>query len=369
MANVTLHAAKKNKQDEFYTQLADIENELKHYKDQLRGKVVFCNCDDPFESNFFKYFANNFNVLGLKKLIATSYIKSPIAGGQVELFEIEGLKPDGKEPYKIEINEVPDLNNDGAITLDDIEYLLKHDKNVATTLKGDNKYNAGDFRSSECLELLHEADVVITNPPFSLFREYLSQLVEHNKKFLIIGSKNAITYKEVFKLIKENKLWLGHGFANGNAYFSIPDELVREFASGVYDPKTRMVKFRNVGWFTNLDYEARHEKLSLYKKYTPEEYPKYDNYDAININKTAEIPVDYGGVMGVPLTFFDKYNPEQFEILGITDRQASYGYRTRIYRPEDSLKYNDLNRQGVLKIDGEYKSLYHRILIKRKDLK
>jgi hypothetical protein len=369
MANVTLHAAKQNKQDEFYTQLADIENELKHYKEQLRGKVIFCNCDDPYESNFFKYFASNFNALGLKKLIATSYLKSSIVGGQLQLFDIEGLKPEGKEPYKIEINEVPDLNNDGAISLDDVTHLLKHDKNAATPLKSDGKYNAGDFRSGECVELLKQADIIITNPPFSLFREFVSELVKHNKQFLIIGSKNAITYKEVFGLIKENKLWLGHGFAKGNAYFSIPPAIVREFASGVYDPNTGLVKFRNVGWFTNLDYEARHEPITLYKKYSPDEYPKYDNYDAINIDKTAEIPVNYDGVMGVPLTFFDKYNPEQFEILGITDRQASYGYRNKVYTREDSPKYNDLNRQGVLKIGKEYKSLYHRILIRRKDAK
>ena len=366
MANKPLHAAKQQKQDEFYTQLSDIENELKHFRSQLRGKIVFCNCDDPYESNFFKYFANNFNALGLKKLIATSYVKSTIVGGQLQIFEIEGLKPGGKEPYKIEINAVPDLDKDGAISLDDVEYILRHDKNAATPLNGDSKYNAGDFRSDECVALLKEADIVITNPPFSLFREYIAQLFEHGKQFLIIGSKNAITYKEVFNLIKESKMWLGHSFANGNAYFSIPPALAREFASGVYDPATGLVKFRNVGWFTNLDYDSRHEPITLYKKYTPEEYPRYDNYAAINVDKTAEIPVDYDGVMGVPLTFFDKYNPDQFEILGITDRQASYGYRTKVYTPADAPNYNDLNRQGVLKIGNQYKSLYHRILIKRK---
>src|SRR3989344_3583445 len=191
-SNKNLHNANKAKQYEFYTKLNDIANELKHYRSQLEGKVIFCNCDDPFESNFFKYFAANFNALKIKKLVATSYIKSPIVGGQLPLFEIEGLKPDGKEPYIVEINEVPDLNNDGAVSLDDVEYLLKHNKNAAIPLKGDSKYNAGDFRSDECVKLLKQADIVITNPPFSLFREYVSQLMEHNKKFLILGNHNAI---------------------------------------------------------------------------------------------------------------------------------------------------------------------------------
>lgn len=316
MANTPLQAAKLNKQDEFYTQLSDIENELKHYKDQLKGKTIFCNCDDPYESNFFKYFANNFNSLGLKKLIATSYVKSPIVGGQLPMFEMEGLKPEGKEPYKIEINEVPDLNNDGAISLDDVEHLLRHNKNAVTPLKGDVKYNAGDFRGDECVELLKEVDIVVTNPPFSLFREFLAQLIENGKQFLIIGSKNAITYKDVFQLIKDNKVWLGHGFANGNAYFSIPPELAREFAAGVYNPKTGLVKFRNVGWFTNLDYRGRHESLPLFKHYSPEDYPTYDNFEAIEVSKVAEIPKDYAGIMGVPVTFLDKYSPDQFVILG-----------------------------------------------------
>src|SRR3990167_1017281 len=204
--NSGLSDAKKAKQDEFYTQLSDIENELKWYKEQLRGKVVYCNCDDPFESNFFKYFAANFNALGLKKLITTSYNKSPIAGRQLPLFEMEGLKsikPKDAEAHRIEINEVPDINKDGAIGLEDVKQLLEHDANVSTPLKGN-----GDFRSEECIKLLKQADIVVTNPPFSLFREYLAQLVEYNKKFLIIGNVNSITYKECFKLIKDNKMWL-----------------------------------------------------------------------------------------------------------------------------------------------------------------
>lgn len=307
--NKSLHKASQAKNDEFYTQLGDIANELKHYRDELRGKVILCNCDDPFESNFFKYFAANFNTLGLKKLIATSYAKSPIVGGQLPLFDIEGLKPDGKEPYVVEINEVPDMNKDGAISLDDVEHLLKHDKNVAMPLKG-----GGDFRSKECVALLKQADIVITNPPFSLFREYIAQLVEHNKKFLIIGSKNAITYKEIFKLIKENKLWLGYGFSAGNAFFKIPPEKSREFAAGVYDPKTGLVKFRNVGWFTNLYVDKSEDPITAYLTYEQGRkkglYPKYDNYDAIEVSKIAEIPSDYKGVMGVPITFLDKWVPE-----------------------------------------------------------
>ena len=213
-SNQNFKKAKASKKDEFYTQLTDIEKELKHYKDQFRGRVVYCNCDDPFESNFFKYFAANFNSLRLKKLITTSYVQSTIAGGQLSLLEVEGLKPEGRQPFKIEINEVKDLDSDGAVGLSDVEWLLKHDGNVATPLKGN-----GDFRSEECIELLKEADIVVTNPPFSLFREYVAQLVEYNKKFIILGDQNAITYKEIFILIKENQLWLGHD--NGGTIMNV----------------------------------------------------------------------------------------------------------------------------------------------------
>jgi hypothetical protein len=364
--NRALSKAKKAKQDEFYTQLGDIENELRHYTSQLRGKVVFCNCDDPYESNFFKYFALNFNALNLKKLIATSYVKSPIVGGQLPLLEMEGLKPDNREPYVVEISEVPDMNDDGATDLADVRLILKHNAKASRKLKGNAEYGAGDFRSQECVKLLKQADVVVTNPPFSLFREYVAQLVEHNKKFLIIGSKNAITYKEVFKLIKENKLWLGHGFAAGNAYFKIPAEISREFANGVYDEETGLVKFRNVGWFTNMDHQGRHEKLELGTRYDPARNPKYHNYDAIEVSKTAEIPYDYDGAMGVPITFLDKYNPEQFEILGITDRDNNSGLKIREYTEADVPNPGDLNRRGVIKIAGEYKSTYARLLITRK---
>lgn len=344
-ANSNLHRAAKVKNDEFYTLLPDIEKELKHYKDQFRGKVVYCNCDDPFESGFFKYFAANFNALGIKKLITTCYVKSPIAGGQLPLFEVEGLKPEGKEPFRIEINEVNDLDADGAIGLSDVEYLLRHDANATKSLKGN-----GDFRSDECIELLKQADIVVTNPPFSLFREYLQQLVEYKKEFLIIGNDNARTCKEIFKLIQKNKLWPGYG-------------RVKEFMQ----PDGTIKKFGNVGWFTNLDVAKRHEFLTLYKKYTQKEFQKYDNYDAIEVSKVSEIPMDYKGVMGVPITFFDKYNPKQFEILGITDRDPKNKYRTKLYSRDDSPKYNDLNRRAAIKVDNSLIPTYARLLIKSKN--
>lgn len=338
--NSNLHKANKAKKDEFYTQLIDIEKELKHYKDQFRGKVVYCNCDDPFESNFFKYFAANFNALGLKKLITTSFTKSPIAGGQLPLFEVKGLKPKGKEPFKIELNEVSDTDADGAVGLTDVKWLLKNDANIATSLKGN-----GDFRSEECIELLRQADIVVTNPPFSLFREYVAQLVEHKKRFIILGDQNAITYKEFFKLIKENKLWLGYD-NNGTKWFQVPMD---------YDIPTESrikiengVKFFSMGrivWFTNMETTKRHQELTLYKKYTPEEYPRYDNYEAINVDKVSDIPMNYKGAIGVPITFLDKYNPEQFEII----------------------KFRKGDDDKDLAINGKY--TYFRILIKNKKVK
>lgn len=345
-SNKNLHRASKLKNDEFYTLIADIEKELKHYKDQFRGKIVYCNCDDPFESNFFKYFAANFNALGLKKLVTTSYVKSPIVGGQLALFDVEGLKPTGKDPFKIEIAEVKDVDGDGAVGLSDVEYLLRHDKNTATPLRGD-----GDFRSDECVELLKMADVVVTNPPFSLFRDYVAQLIKYDKDFLIIGNDNARKYQNVFKLIQENKLWPGYG-------------RVKDF----FKPDGTIKKFGNVGWFTNLNVSKRREVLILYKKYHPEQFPKYDNYNAIEVSKVADIPMGYTGVMGVPITFLDKYNPDQFEILGMSDnRDPNYEYRTKLYTQEDSPRYNDLNRGTVLKVDGKLKSTYTRLLIKSKN--
>lgn len=355
--NRPLSSAKAAKQDEFYTQLNDINNELKHYKAHFRDKVVLCNCDDPFESNFFKYFALNFKTLGLKKLICTSYEGSPIAGRELPFEEYAGHKPNGKQARVVEIIEVPDLNADGATDLLDVEHLLRHEPNTARRLNGNGIYGGGDFRSRECVEILKEADIVVTNPPFSLFREYVAQLFEHDKKFLIIGSKNATTYKEIFKLIKDNKMWLGVGFANGNAYFKIPAENVREFANGVYDEKTGLVKFRNVGWFTNMDHKKRHEKIALFKKYSPEAYPQYDNYDAIEVGKLVDIPEDYDGNMGVPITFIDKYNPKQFEIIGLA---ASAGYDPEVVGLEKDLSFKDARPL----ING--KNTYARIYIKRK---
>ncbi len=338
--NTNLNKAAKAKNDEFYTLISDIEKELKHYKKQFNNKVVYCNCDDPFESNFFKYFASNFNALGLKKLITTSYIKSPIVGGQLPLFEVEGLKPEGKEPFKIVINEVKDLNSDGAISLQDVECLLRSDTNVASPLK-DN----GDFRSDECVKLLKESDVIVTNPPFSLFREYVAQLIDCKKDFLIIGNDNARTYLEIFRLIRENKIWSGYERVKK---FKQPDETIK--------------KFGNVGWFTNLDVKKRHEFLTFYKKYSPKEYTKYHNYDAIEVSKVSDIPADYDGAMGVPISFLDKYNPEQFEIIGSSKtlgKPMSEIAEKGSYTPGGPRFY-------LANKDGTYKRLYDRIVIKYK---
>lgn len=310
-ANRTLTAARNARNDEFYTQLSDIERELSHYKEHFKGKTVLCNCDDPRVSNFFKYFTLNFEHLGLKRVIATCY-KSQ----SVELFSAYY--------YDQAICQIYDGDKDGNHLPDD-------DEIMTVPLQGD-----GDFRSKECIEFLKEADIVVTNPPFSLFREYVAQLIKYEKKFIIIGPVNAITYKEIFPLIKENKLWLGYGFSAGNAYFKIPDDARNNYANGVFNEQTGLVKFRNCTWFTNLDIQKRHEDLILYKRYTPEEYPKYDNYNAINVNKVADIPCDYDGIMGVPVTFLDKYNPNQFEIVkfrkGNNDKDLSVNGKCPYFR-------------------------------------
>ncbi len=308
----TLSAAARAKQDEFYTQLTDIEKELHHYKKHFAGKTVFCNCDDPFESNFFKYFVLNFNRLGLKKLIATCYTGSPIANQQLSLFDVVGGGEENKnKPYKAVVTTVYDKTGDGSVDMFDVAELFKSRENELTELEGD-----GDFRSPECLALMDEADIVVTNPPFSLFREYVAVLMKHHKQFIIIGSLNAITYKDIFSLMQKNQMWLGYGFAKGDAYFTIPQENVREFANGVYDPETGLVHFRNCTWYTNLDIKKRHESLILVKRYTNDKYPKYDNYNSIEVGKLSEIPCDYTGIMGVPITFMEKYCAEQFVILG-----------------------------------------------------
>lgn len=285
--NTNLHQAKNNKKDEFYTQLPDIERELKHYSHHFKDKIVYCNCDDPRVSNFFHYFSFNFERLGLKKLITTCYKNK-----NMDLFS----RNDSEQAIYLEYNGDKNANNVPDPEEIGINYL-----------EGD-----GDFRSAECIELLKQADIVVTNPPFSLFREYVAQLIEYDKKFVIVGHQNAITYKEVFKLIKENKLWLGYGFRGGAGHFI--NQHYENYATAT-DKREGMIRVSGVHWFTNLDTNKRHEDLILYKKYTPEEYPKYDNYDAINVDKTSDIPMDYAGAMGVPITFLDKYNPEQFEII------------------------------------------------------
>ncbi len=333
MANADLTKAKKQKADEFYTQLVDIENEMCHYRLHFKGKTVLCNCDDPYESNFFKYFAMNFNYLGLKKLVATCYDGSPFAGDELPLFDTPVETEEKKHPYKIEITDVGDENGDGAVDLADVEYLLRNRKNVLSTLAGN-----GDFRSEECIALLKEADIVVTNPPFSLFREYVAQLVKYDRKFIIIGNQNAITYKEIFPLIMNNQMWFGASIHSGDREFAVPRDYPLE-ASGCREDEhgNRFIRVKGVRWFTNLDYPQRHEELTLYKSYNAEEFPKYDNYDAINVDKTADIPYDYDGVMGVPITFLDKYNPSQFEILGI-DRYIAdnpkFGHRFTIKNKE-----------------------------------
>lgn len=316
--NTNLHKANQAKKDEFYTQLVDIEKELKHYREHFRGKVILCNCDDPKESNFVRYFSMNFEVLGLKKLIATHF-------KEANLFTHE-------HPYKLEYTG----DKNGNRCPDAEEFITE-------------MIGTGDFRSPECIELLKQADIVVTNPPFSLFREYVAQLEEYEKKYIIVGNQNAITYKETFTLIKDNKLWLWVD-NGGTKWFQVPDD---------YDIPTESrkkiengIKYFSMGsimWFTNLDHKKRHEDLILYKKYTPTDYPTYDNYNAINVDKVTDIPVDYAWIMWVPITFLDKYNPDQFEILS----------DSRYHDWQDFA--NDINV-----ING--KTLYRRILIRNKRL-
>lgn len=372
--NKALSAAGQAKKDEFYTQLVDIENELRHYKEHFKGKVVFCNCDDPYESNFFKYFAINFNHLGLKKLICTCYAGSPVVYTQLSLFgneEVIEEEISNKKPYKIEITHVDDLNGDGAVDLTDVELLLRSVDGKPTLLKGD-----GDFRSAECIELLKEADIVVTNPPFSLFREYVAQLVAYNKKFIIIGNQNAITYKEIFPLFKENRLWLGYGF-KGNVGFFINTHY-KDYAKSSQH-KEGMIRVSGVMWYTNLDIDKRHEDLVLYRSFSADEYPHYANYDAVDVGKTADIPFDYNGIMGVPVTFMDKFNPDQFEIIGCADYTGIYGSDdigvSRIgeewiakYREQGGRGHYTANMTSLVYYDttGKACNTFKRILIRRK---
>lgn len=400
--NRGLSAAKAAKQDEFYTQYVDIQKEVEAYlefaPDTFRGKVVYCNCDDPFESNFFKYFAANFNKLGLKKLVTTSYDGSPIAG-QLTLFP-EYNEGNGKrqkpKALTVILDHVKDEDGDGAANIDDVKLFLKRNKAARIALKADDQSGGGDFRSPECITLLKEADIVVTNPPFSLFREYVAQLVEYNKKFLIIGNQNAITYKEIFPLVKDNKVWLGVD-NGGTKWFQVQDD---------YDIKTESrkkivdgIKYFSMGsimWFTNMDHGRRHQELPLMTvadnlKFSKHKeikgkaaYDRYDNYDAIEVPFVDAIPSDYDGVMGVPITFLDKYNPDQFEILGITKTwfgaaSKTFPNQTQISKDGTRSIVSKLNDQPAIRVgepptgqtyytvDGQhYIALYQRILIRRR---
>ena len=349
--NKNLNSAAKAKKDEFYTRIEDIENECGHYTKFFRDKIIFCNCDDPYESNFFAYFAMNFNTFGLKKLISSSYVDSPIvqtslnfddSPNKIENFDVK------KDAFKVELTEFKDWNGDGREDLYDVKYFLQNNLGAIKKLSGDGKYSPGDFRSKESIEMLKQADIVVTNPPFSLFREYVKQLIDYDKKFLIIGNVNAITYKEIFPLIKDNKIWLGYGFRGMVGFFSSPYE------DNAKSSQHREGFIRNSGvhWFTNLDIKKRHEDILLWRSYKdePELYPKYDNYDAIEVSKTMNIPKDYDGVMGVPITFLDKYNPDQFEILGSAGAHGVDKY----------------SLCSMLYING--KAIYKRILIRRKNI-
>lgn len=348
MANRNLNAAKRAKKDEFYTQLADIERELHHYWPHFRGKTVLCNCDDPYESNFFKYFALRFNQLGLRRLLCTCYNGSPVRGTELLLhFDGEADEPK-RQAYMVDIHAVPDLNGDGAVDLTDVRLLLENDRNALRLLQ------TGDFRSAECVALLREADVVVTNPPFSLFREYVGQLMDYGKKFLIVAPQNAITYKEIFPLIKENRIWLG--FKSGDMAFKVPaDSEPRTTRYWVDEGGQKWRSLGNICWFTNLDHTKRHEELDLVCRYNPDDYPKYDNYDAIEVSKVVDIPCDYDGAMGVPITFLDKYNPEQFEVVGVTESEGK-GFSNGLWHTDS----------GVAQAIVNGKKKYKRVFIRNK---
>lgn len=349
-ANKNLRSAKTDKKDEFYTQLSDIEKELKHYKNHFKDKVVLCNCDDPRVSNFFHFFSYNFERLGLKKLIATCY-KSQ----ERDLFSQNNSEKAIYLEYTGDKNgnNVPDINEIG----------IKH-------LEGD-----GDFRSRECIELLKEADIVVTNPPFSLFREYVAQLVEYDKKFVIIGNLNALTYRDIFKLVKENKLWFGHSIHSGDREFRVPEDYPLKAASSrIDDEGNKYIRVKGVRWYTNLDFNERHEDLILYKKYNEEEYPKYENFDAINVDVTKDIPSDYTGAIGVPITFIDKYNPDQFEIIGLGISNSGIEIGVQPYKPEHKKYRKEIQKRGA--VDGDLYMMkngivevpYARIIIKNKKI-
>ena len=338
-SNRALTRAARAQQDEFYTTTGDIERELMYYREHFTGKKILCNCDDPFESKFFEYFAIRFQAYGLAKLTATSYAGSPIAQCQRE-----------RTPYCATLCELVDYNGDGRTDRDDVIWALQNIPGALRKLEGD-----GDFRSRECIELLKDADIVVTNPPHSLLREYVALLMDYSKKFIILANINAVTYKEIFPLIMQNKLWLGKTIHSGDRKFYVPETYPLEAAGcGIDDEGRRFIRVKGVRWFTNLEVKQRYCPLAIFKHYTPEEYPHYDNYDAIEVSKTSEIPCDYAGVMGVPITFLDKYNPEQFEIVGMSGSNFAGGV------PECHISGTSLNAQ----IDG--KNIYRRLFIRRK---
>lgn len=342
--NKGLTKAKKDKKDEFYTQLSDIERELKNYKSHFQGKIIYCNCDDPRVSNFFHYFSYNFEHLGLKKLIATCYKNQ-----QIDLFSRNDCE---KAVY---LEYFGDKNNNKIPDLEEIQ---------VTYLQGD-----GDFRSKECIDLLRQADIVVTNPPFSLFREYISQLILYKKKFIVIGHQNAISYKDIFSLMRDNQIWLGFGFKGAAGHFM--NSTYKNYATAS-DKKDGMIRVSGVNWFTNLDIKKRHLDLILYKKFIPEDYPKYENFDAINVSKTKDIPLDYPGIMGVPITFMDKYNPEQFQIIGLGIANSGLEIGVKPYKPEHKKYRKEVQRRGAvdgdlyMMINGIVSVPYARVLIRNK---
>lgn len=374
--NKDLNRARDAKEDEYYTLLDEIENELRHYKDHFKGKTVFCNCDDPYESNFFKYFAMNFNHLGLKKLITTCYVSSPVMYTQLSLFDYleqtwEEPADRKKKPYKVEITEVSDENNDGAFDLEDIKHLLKNKKNVSTILDED-----GDFSSAECVSLLKEADIVVTNPPFSLFRNFFALLMEHQKKFVILAPNNALHYKEIFPYIRDNKVWMGYKSMSKDMLFDVSPALAetlvktKKEGSGYRIKDGKVLGRAPAIWLTNLDIDKRHEEMIMYKSYSPEEYPKYENYDAIDVGAVASIPCDYFGNMGVPDSFLEKYNPTQFEIIGLGSGYLGQSIGVSNIKPEHKRQMTSHAAAGDLYYllpDGKPKIPYSRVIIRRKE--
>lgn len=370
--NANLNSAKTARKDEFYTQLTDIEKEMRYYRKHFAGKTVFCNCDDPFESNFFKYFVLNFNRLGLKKLIATCYSGSPIANQQLSIFDVVGTTEHRENrPYKAIVTTVYDKTGDGGIDMFDVAELFKSGENELCELVGD-----GDFRSPECLALLDESDIIVTNPPFSLFRDYVAVLVEHKKKYIIIGNLNAVKYKEIFPLLVDDQMWLGASIHSGDRAFYVPDDYPLQAAGCGVDPESgrKYIRVKGVRWFTNLDIKQRHEEMILVRHYSSDQYPKYDNYDAIDVSSANEIPCDYDGLMGVPISYLDKYNPDQFEIIGISDLPETMpgisplgDVWIRTYRSEGGTGHYTANMRSLgLSAYGRHKVVFSRLIIRNK---